>query len=130
MPRHDITRELSHLSRILSVQLLLGFCSLQLSEIFLCYGLDEVYHMLPLHQACGLLFIIPQRAPCISLMSLRCRILSPLSGCPCIYLTFLLLEGSRPITLLRSEGSLGLQVSVVLRANILHLYHAPIHGGG
>jgi hypothetical protein len=47
MPSHDITRELSQFSRILSLfQLLFGFCSLQFSEISLCYGLDEVHQML------------------------------------------------------------------------------------
>jgi hypothetical protein len=57
------------------------------------------------------------------------RLLSPRLSM-CIYFTFLLLEGSRPITFLLSEGISGLEVSMVLWADILQLDHAPIHGGG
>jgi hypothetical protein len=48
----------------------------------------------------------------------------------CMYLTFPPLEGFRPILFFLSEGSSGLQVSVVLRTDILQLDHASIHGGG
>jgi hypothetical protein len=47
MPSHDITREFSQFSRILSLfQLLFGSCSLQLRAFSLGYGLGEVSQML------------------------------------------------------------------------------------
>jgi hypothetical protein len=82
--------------------------------------------MLTQHQARDLLFIIPWRALCISLTSLRPRFLSLFpSSLPvpvCMYLTFLLSEGS--------SGLLGLPDPAVLWADVLQLDHAPIHGGG
>jgi hypothetical protein len=85
--------------------------------------------MLTQHQARGLLFIIPRRAPRISLTSLRSRLMS-LPCCPCVsILPSFFFEGSQPIMFLLSEGSSGLQVSVVLRSDILQLDHAPIYGG-
>jgi hypothetical protein len=67
----------------------------------------------PWHQACGLQFVTRWRAPRISLASLRSFCLvSPL---PCVSL--LPWKVCRPILFLLSEGSSGLQVPAVLRAD-------------
>jgi hypothetical protein len=116
-------------SRILSLfQLLLGFCSLQtFRDFFLCHGLGKVYQMLTQHQARDLLFIIRWRA-------LRVLLSVSIPLFPCLYFLYIFSQdGSRPILFLLSEGNsgqLGLPYPVVLRADILQLDHASIHGSG
>ena len=75
VPSHDITREFSQFSSLLSLfQLHLGLCSLRTFRgLPLCYGLDEFYQMLIQHQAHNLLIMLPQRALHISLTILRSR---------------------------------------------------------
>jgi hypothetical protein len=66
---HDITKEFSQFSRVLSLfQFLFGSCSLQLRALSLGYGLGEVSQMIPRHQAHGLQFGTHWRALCISLV--------------------------------------------------------------